>query len=149
MAKPTRSITRSTTQAPKADGSPIVRDHLFVRVSANDTVVGTRRGTTSISFLLSSRDPVFQGNPRADENGDASQSLRFKSTLSEVAQVQIPAAEAFGMAMQIIQQALATGRVHTSAFREAVNKMLDEYAHLDVEDDDEPGDTKGTKAKNE
>lgn len=146
MAKPTRSITRSTTQAPKADGSPIVRDHLFVRVSANDTIVGTRKGTTSISFLLSSRDPVFQGHPRADEDGAASQSLRFKTTLLEVAQVQLPASDAFALAMQIIQQALSTGRVHTSAFREAVNGMLDEYAHLDIDDAGENDGTKGAKA---
>ena len=67
------------------------------------------------------------------------QPVHMTASIYEVARVRMPGGEAFSMAMQIVENALAAGRVRTAAFRTAIEAMLSEYEHLD-DDADESND---------
>lgn len=136
MATSPRQQSKSSNKKVRdPEGLAINRDHTFVRISADETIAVRRDDEFHISFLEFGRDPVFRGI--ATETGPSvkTQPIRLSPSLTEVARVRLPAQEAFSMAMVIIERALAAGRVKTSVFKDSIDSMLQDYQHLDTDDE--------------
>jgi hypothetical protein len=114
-------------QSGSAQALPINRDGRFVRIAADDIIVIQRLLDVQISLIAEGPDPVEQDMPGRKLNGFPVQEVQFEHSYTEIARVGLPSAKAFSMAMNIIENAVESGRISIPVLRDRFLAMLAEH----------------------
>lgn len=132
---------RSNRPKPRID-IPVERDTNFARITADTTVVVTRQRDVQITLLVRETVPTAFGQSAASKLPGASnsQKVELTNTITELGRVRLNPAAAFNMAMTIISDAVASGRLTDSFVRKAVIGMLDHHASESENSDAEDGE---------
>lgn len=140
--RPTPKHAKAKRQGP---GLPVYRDPAFVRLVADHAFVMSLGRDVDFAFLAvgPSLQRVAQ---RRVEDGQIAD-MQVEPAFNEVARVRISPIGAVTMAMNVLQQLIASGDASKSAIMHAIEEM--EEPSEDEDDDEDSGAEPGTEALSE